>query len=54
MYYSEAIINGLLHYKTEPDGAWKPVNQKQLTQMYANLKKENAQMKKQLAANKKK
>jgi|GEM_PF-2972206 len=32
MYYAERWIDGLLHYKTTPDGEWRPFS----IRMYAN------------------
>jgi hypothetical protein len=31
MYYVEKVINGVLHYKTTPNGKWKPVSTEVLT-----------------------
>ena len=31
MYYVEKVINGVLHYKTTPNGKWKPISVEELT-----------------------
>jgi len=31
MYYKEKIINGILHYKTTPEGEWKEVSKETLS-----------------------
>lgn len=32
MYYSEKVISGILHFRTTPDGEWKPFTLEGLTQ----------------------
>lgn len=31
MYYVEKVINSVLHYKTSPNGKWKPISAEELT-----------------------
>lgn len=31
MYYKEEIINGILHYKTTPNGEWQEVSKETLS-----------------------
>lgn len=31
MFLEESVINGALHYRTSPDGEWKPVSIVELT-----------------------
>lgn len=31
MYYAEEIINGVLCWKNDPDGEWRPFSAKELT-----------------------
>lgn len=33
MYYEEAVIDGVLHYRTTPDGKWTPKTAAQLTEL---------------------
>ncbi len=40
MYYSEKIIDGVLHSKTHPKGAYKPLTPEELTNKIVELKKQ--------------
>lgn len=40
MYYSEKIIDGILHSKSHPNGAYKPLTPEQLTAKIVKLEKE--------------
>lgn len=31
MYYEEKIIEGILHYRTDPNGEWHPMSAERLT-----------------------
>ena len=33
MFYEESVIDGVLHFKTTPDGEWRPINAATLTGM---------------------
>ena len=37
MYYEERVINGVLCYRTSPDGAWRQFSQKELTATVVKL-----------------
>lgn len=39
MYYAEEIINGVLCYKTTPDGDWTPLSLTVLTERLTDAKK---------------
>lgn len=39
MYYTEKVINGILHYKTTPTGKWKPVSIEELTRRVVSAEK---------------
>lgn len=43
MYYEEAIIDGILHIKTTPNGKWIKLSAKGITLKYMELKKEQHQ-----------
>lgn len=56
MYYKEKIIDDVLHCQTTPDGEWKPLTAKQLTQLLTHeewkvidLEREVAELKRKLA-----
>lgn len=40
MYYAEQVINGLLHYKTTPNGPWIQVSPERLTELLLEARKE--------------
>ena len=44
MYYVEDIINGILMYKTTPDGAWKQCSIEKMSERIIQMKKENAML----------
>ena len=31
MYYEERVINGVLHFRTQPNGEWRQMSPEQLT-----------------------
>lgn len=37
MFYSEKIINGVMHWKSSPDSKWIPYTVKTLTARYASM-----------------
>ncbi len=37
MYYTEEIINGILCYKTTPNGKWKEMSKEKLTKRILEL-----------------
>lgn len=39
MYYSEKMIDGVLHYRTHPNEKWKPMSLEQLSQRVEELEK---------------
>jgi hypothetical protein len=39
MYYQEKIINGVLMFKTTPNGDWKPISPEELTKRLQKLQK---------------
>ncbi len=41
MYREEKIIKCVLHFKTTPNGKWKPMSAKGLTQRIEELKQKN-------------
>lgn len=38
MYYDEQVIDGVLHYRTTPNGEWKPFSLPGLTAKYLDAK----------------
>jgi len=40
MYYTEEIINGVLMYKTTPNGAWKQCSIEKMSERIIKMKKE--------------
>jgi len=40
MYYEEKVINGLLYYKTTPNGQWIQMSPERLTEMLLEARKE--------------
>ena len=40
MYYAEKVINGLLYYKTTPNGPWVQMSPERLTEMLLEARKE--------------
>ena len=48
MYYKEEVINGVLCFKTTPNGEWKQFTLEQLTNKIVNLKNEVSQLNKEL------
>ncbi len=39
MYYEESVIDGVLHWRGTPDGAFEPRTAKELTQLLLDLRK---------------
>lgn len=37
MFYEEKVIDGVLHYRTSPDGDWRAKTAEQLTEMLETL-----------------
>ena len=37
MYYEEKVIDGVLHKRTTPDGAWVAFTSIELTEMYLSV-----------------
>ena len=44
MYYEECVIDGILHYRTNPKGEWKSFSLSELTAVYCNIKAMNADL----------
>lgn len=42
MYYEEKMIDGIMHYRTNPEGEFTPYDLKELSRRYADLKEERA------------
>ena len=40
MYYEEKIIDGIMHYRTNPKGQWKAYTIQELSNRYADMNKE--------------
>lgn len=40
MYYEEKVINGLLYYKTTPNGPWIQMSPERLTELLLAARKE--------------
>ena len=40
MYYEEKIINGMLHYRSNPNGPWVQMSPERLTEMLVEARKE--------------
>lgn len=43
MFHEEKIIDGLLHYRTMPDGEWTPYTAEQLTEKIEKMKAEHSE-----------
>ena len=37
MYYAEEVINGILHYKLNPNAEWEPFSKEALTERVLKL-----------------
>jgi hypothetical protein len=44
MYYSEKIINGVMHWKTSADEEWQPYTLETLTARYAACLRKNSEI----------
>ena len=44
MYYEEAVIDGVLHYRTTPDGKWIAKTAAQLTEALMEARRKPAQV----------
>lgn len=44
MYYEEEVINGILHYRTTPEGEWTEHSKKGLTDLIVRLRDEHTRM----------
>lgn len=49
MYYEEKMINGVLMYRTKPDGEWLKASPERVEQRLIELSEENKQLEKDLA-----
>ena len=43
MYYEEAVIDGVLHYRTTPDEKWTPKTAAQLTELLIEARRKTQQ-----------
>lgn len=41
MHYEESVIDGVLHYRTTPNGEWEIFSLQQLTNLYCSTKQLN-------------
>lgn len=39
MYYEEKLIDGIMHYRSDPNAEFKPYSLKQLSQRYDDMRK---------------
>ena len=39
MYYEEKIINGIMHYRTDPNGEWRAYEIQELSRRYEEMKR---------------
>jgi len=44
MYYAEKMIDGILHYKTTPDGDWNPMSIQELSRRVVKAERECQEM----------
>jgi hypothetical protein len=38
MFYEESVIDGVLHFKTTPEGEWRPITAATLTAMFISCR----------------
>lgn len=43
MYYEEKLIDGVLHWRSAPDGEWRPMSQERLTEIVQELRRKRIQ-----------
>jgi hypothetical protein len=48
MYYEESVIDGVLHYRTIPEGEWEVFSLQQLTNLYCSAKNLNITLSEEL------
>ena len=41
MFYQEKMIDGIMHFRTDPNGEWRPYTLESLSSRYNTLKKEH-------------
>lgn len=48
MYFEEKMIDGIMHYRTNPDGAFVPYDLKEMSRRYMDARDKAAQLNQRL------